>query len=43
MKLSEENKMSLLVSIHQMIEENANYTANDIESNKINQLINLSP
>ncbi|MCF1423070.1 hypothetical protein [Mangrovimonas futianensis] len=43
MKLSEENKMSLLVSIHQMIEENANYIANDIESNKINRLINYPP
>ena len=43
MKLSEENKMSLLVSIHQLIEENASYTANDIESNKINHLINYPP
>lgn len=43
MKLSEENRMSLLVSIHQMIEEQANFTVNDIENKRINQLINYPP
>ncbi len=40
MKLSENNKKSLLVSIHQLIDENASHTANDLENNRINQLIN---
>ncbi len=40
MKLSEENKKTLLVSIHKMIEEYANHTANDIEHNRIERLIN---
>ena len=43
MKLSEENKMSLLVSIHQLIEERANHTINDIENQRINQVINYPP
>lgn len=43
MKLSEENRMSLLVSIHQLIEEQANFTVNDIENKRINQLINYPP
>ncbi|GGI56873.1 hypothetical protein [Winogradskyella haliclonae] len=40
MKLSENNKKTLLVSIHQSIEENASHTVNDLERKRINRLIN---
>ncbi|WP_282050324.1 hypothetical protein [Maribacter aquivivus] len=40
MKLSENNKKTLLVSIHKLIEENASYTVNDLEHKRTNQLIN---
>lgn len=43
MKLSEENKMTLLVSLHQLIEISANSTAQHIEHGRINQLINYPP
>ena len=40
MKLSENNKKSLLVSIHQLIEENASNTADELEQKRTNHLIN---
>lgn len=40
MKLSENNKKSLLVSVHQLIEENASHTINELELKKTEQLIN---
>ena len=40
MKLSENNKKTLLVSIHQSIEENASHTVNDLEHKRLNRLIN---
>ncbi len=40
MKLSENNKKSLLVSIHQLIEEYASHTANDLEYKRTKRLIN---
>jgi hypothetical protein len=43
MTLSEENKNSLLVSLHKMIEESANYSVNDIQHNRAQQLINYPP
>jgi hypothetical protein len=43
MKLSEENKMSLLVSIHKLIEINSDYSADSIENNTLDQLINYPP
>jgi len=43
MKLTEENKMSLLVSIHQMIEQYADQTASEIESDNLDQLISYPP
>jgi len=43
MKLSENNKKTLLVSIHQSIEENASHTVNELENKRINQLINYPP
>lgn len=39
MALSENNKKSLLVSVHQLIEESANHTVNDLENKRINQII----
>lgn len=39
MKLSDNNKKTLLVSIHQMIEESASYIVNDLEHKRINRLI----
>ncbi len=35
--------MSLLVSIHQLIEESANHTVNDIDNNKTDNLIDYPP
>ncbi|MEP0264289.1 hypothetical protein [Dokdonia sp.] len=35
--------MSLLISIHQLIEENASHTANDLENKRIQRLINYPP
>lgn len=43
MRLSNENKMSLLISLHQSIEISSNSTANDIENGRTNQLINYPP
>ena len=40
MKLSEENRRILLVNIHDLIAEYANITANDIQCERIDQLIN---
>ena len=39
MALSENNKKSLLVSVHQLIEESANHTVNDLENKRINRII----
>lgn len=43
MKLSNENKLTLLLSLHQSIEESANSSANDIQHGRTNQLINYPP
>ncbi|MFN3195664.1 MAG: hypothetical protein ACE364_06945 [Chlorobiota bacterium] len=40
MKLSENNKKTLLVSIHQLIEENANHIVNDLDDKRVNEIIN---
>lgn len=43
MKLSENNRKSILVSIHQLIEENATQIINDLDRKKINDIINYPP
>lgn len=43
MELSEENKKTLLLSVHKTIEEFAGHTANNIFHNRTNRLINYPP
>jgi len=43
MKLSEENKKTLLLSVHKAIEEYAGHTANHLFHNRTNKLINYPP
>ena len=43
MELSEENKKTLLLSVHKTIEEFAGHTANNLFHNRTNRLINYPP
>lgn len=43
MKLSAENRKTLLVNIHNLIVENANLTANHIQHKRVSRLINYPP
>ena len=43
MELSEENKKTLLLSVHQAIEENAEHTVNHLFHNRTYKLINYPP
>jgi hypothetical protein len=43
MKLSEENRSTLFIYLHQLIEESANTTTNHIFHGRLNQLINYPP
>lgn len=43
MKLSEENRKTLLLSIHQAIEEAANTSAEQIENGQLDQMIHYPP
>ena len=43
MSLSEKNKNTLLIRLHQLIEENADKTVNSIFNDKIKEFINYPP